>query len=111
MTRGELIHEGNQLVDAFLGHGIVDTGAHATHRTVAFQRHQALFLRCSEEVGIQVAAVLLGGGHYGAQYTAEQMLNQGAIYAFEKLLEIKPNAPDARPRIEMLKEALAKQAV
>jgi predicted Zn-dependent protease len=32
------------------------------------------------EVGIQVAAVLLGGGHYGAQYTAEEMLNQGAMY-------------------------------
>jgi predicted Zn-dependent protease len=32
------------------------------------------------QIGIQVAAVLLGGGHYGAQYTAEQMLNQGAMY-------------------------------
>lgn len=32
------------------------------------------------EVGIQVASVLLGGGHYGAQYTASQMLNQGAMY-------------------------------
>jgi predicted Zn-dependent protease len=31
-------------------------------------------------VGIQVAAVLLGGGNYGAQYTAHQMLNQGAMY-------------------------------
>lgn len=34
------------------------------------------------EISIQVAAVLLGGGHYGAQYTAEQMLNQGAVYAY-----------------------------
>jgi predicted Zn-dependent protease len=32
------------------------------------------------EVGIQVAAVLLSGGHYGAQYTAQEMLNQGAMY-------------------------------
>jgi predicted Zn-dependent protease len=32
------------------------------------------------EIGIQVAAVLLGGGHYGAQYTAQEMLNQGAMY-------------------------------
>jgi predicted Zn-dependent protease len=32
------------------------------------------------DVGIQVAAVLLGGGHYGAQYTAQEMLNQGAMY-------------------------------
>ena len=31
------------------------------------------------QVGIQVAAVLLGGGHYGAQYTAEQVLNHGAM--------------------------------
>lgn len=31
------------------------------------------------EVGIQVAAVLLGGGHYGAQYTAEQVLQHGAM--------------------------------
>lgn len=32
------------------------------------------------EIGIQVAAVLLGGGNYGAQYTAEQMLQHGAMY-------------------------------
>jgi len=32
------------------------------------------------EIGIQVAAVLLGGGNYGAQYTAHEMLNQGAMY-------------------------------
>lgn len=31
------------------------------------------------QVGIRVAAVLLGGGHYGAQYTAEQVLNHGAM--------------------------------
>ena len=36
---------------------------------------------------------------------------QRAIFAFEKLLEIKPNAADARPRIELLKEALAREAV
>ena len=54
--------------------------------------------------------------HFGAIWGLGMILGlkqdyQGAIYAFEKLLEIKPNAPDARPRIEMLKEALAKQAV
>ncbi len=30
-------------------------------------------------VGIQVAAVLLGGGHSGATYTAYEALNQGAV--------------------------------
>jgi len=34
-----------------------------------------------------------------------------AIGAFEKLLEIKPNARDAGPRIEMLKQAMAKESV
>lgn len=32
------------------------------------------------QIGIQVAAVLLGGGHYGTTYTAQEMLNQGAMY-------------------------------
>jgi len=32
------------------------------------------------QIGIQVAAVLLGGGNYGATYTAQEMLNQGAMY-------------------------------
>ena len=31
-------------------------------------------------IGIQVAAVLLGGGNYGTQYTAQEMLSQGAMY-------------------------------
>ena len=31
-------------------------------------------------VGIQVAAVLLGGGHQGATYTAYEALNQGAAF-------------------------------
>ena len=31
-------------------------------------------------VGIQVAAVLLGGGNYGTTYTAQEMLSQGAMY-------------------------------
>jgi tetratricopeptide (TPR) repeat protein len=34
-----------------------------------------------------------------------------AILAFERLLEIKPNAVDARPRIEMWKRELAAEAV
>jgi hypothetical protein len=34
-----------------------------------------------------------------------------AILAFERLLEIKPNANDAKPRIELLKQEIAKQAV
>jgi len=32
------------------------------------------------DIGIQVAAVLLGGGNYGTQYTAQEMLSQGAMY-------------------------------
>jgi cytochrome c-type biogenesis protein CcmH/NrfG len=34
-----------------------------------------------------------------------------AIIAFEKLLEIKPNSEDARPRIELLKQAQVEEAV
>ncbi len=32
------------------------------------------------QIGIAVAAVLLGGGHYGATYTAQEALSQGAMY-------------------------------
>jgi predicted Zn-dependent protease len=31
------------------------------------------------QIGIQVAAVLLGGGHYGATYTAQEVLQQGTM--------------------------------
>jgi tetratricopeptide (TPR) repeat protein len=54
--------------------------------------------------------------HFGAIWGLGMIMGlqedyQRAIYAFEKLLEIKPNSLDARPRIKLLKEALAKQAV
>lgn len=32
------------------------------------------------QIGIAVAAVLLGGGNYGATYTAQEALSQGAMY-------------------------------
>ncbi len=54
--------------------------------------------------------------HFGAIWGLGMIMGlqqdyQRAIIAFETLLEIKPNAQDARPRIEMLKQALAKEAV
>jgi len=54
--------------------------------------------------------------HFGAIWGLGMIMGlqqdyQRAIYAFEKLLEIKPNAQDARPRIELLKQALAEEAV
>jgi tetratricopeptide (TPR) repeat protein len=54
--------------------------------------------------------------HFGAFWGLGMILGsqrdfQRAISAFEKLLEIKPHATDARPRIELLKQELAKQSV
>jgi len=54
--------------------------------------------------------------HFGAIWGLGMILGsqrdyQRAILAFERLLEIKPNASDARPRIELLKQELAKQSV
>ena len=54
--------------------------------------------------------------HFGALWGLGMILGlqedyERAIYAFEKLLEIKPNSSDARPRIEMLKQEMARQAV
>ncbi len=54
--------------------------------------------------------------HFGAIWGLGMILGskqdyQRAILAFQRLLEIKPNARDARPRIELLKQELAKQAV
>ena len=54
--------------------------------------------------------------HFGAIWGLGMILGlqqdyERAIGAFEKLLEIKPNSRDARPRIEMLKQALAGESV
>ena len=54
--------------------------------------------------------------HFGAIWGLGMIMGmqqdyQRAISAFEKLLEIKPNSQDARPRIESLKEAMAKESV
>jgi tetratricopeptide (TPR) repeat protein len=54
--------------------------------------------------------------HFGAIWGLGMIMGlqqdyQRAIIAFETLLEIKPNSQDARPRIEMLKQALVKEAV
>jgi tetratricopeptide (TPR) repeat protein len=54
--------------------------------------------------------------HFGAIWGLGMILGsqrdyQRAINAFEMLLEIKPNAGDARPRIELLKQELAKESV
>ena len=54
--------------------------------------------------------------HFGAFWGLGMILGlqqdyQRAISAFEKLLEIKPNSRDARPRIELLKQELARQSV
>ena len=54
--------------------------------------------------------------HFGAIWGLGMILGwqqeyERAILAFERLLEIKPNARDARPRIDMLKLELAKESV
>lgn len=54
--------------------------------------------------------------HFGAIWGLGMILGweqdySGAITAFEHLLEIKPNARDARKRIEILKQELAKNSV
>ena len=54
--------------------------------------------------------------HFGAVWGLGMILGwqkdfERAILAFERLLEIKPNAQDARPRIELLKQEMAKEAV
>jgi predicted Zn-dependent protease len=57
---------------AVIGHEIAHvTADHAKERASRGQL---------SNVGIQVAAVLLGGGHSGATYTAYEALNQGAAF-------------------------------
>lgn len=60
--------------------------------------------------------LILEPRHFGATWGLGMILGSrrdliGAIAAFERLLEIKPNASDARPRLELLKQALANSAV
>jgi len=54
--------------------------------------------------------------HFGAIWGLGMILGsqhdyQRAILAFQRLLEIKPNSPDARPRIELLKKQMAAESV
>lgn len=54
--------------------------------------------------------------HFGAVWGLGMILGWerdfgGAITAFERLLEINPHARDAKPRIELLKQELAKSSV
>ena len=54
--------------------------------------------------------------HFGAMWGLGMILGlegdfTGAITAFERLLKLKPNARDARPRIELLKKKLANSAI
>jgi tetratricopeptide (TPR) repeat protein len=60
--------------------------------------------------------LVLEARHFGAIWGLGMILGSqrdfiGAITAFERLLEIKPNSRDARPRIELLKQELVKSAV
>jgi len=57
---------------AVIGHEIA-------HETAEHTKSKLLQGR-GAQVGISVAAVLLGGGHYGATYTAQEALSQGAMY-------------------------------
>ena len=59
---------------AVIGHEIAHVTAEHTKRKLLSGGGKSM------EIGIQVAAVLLGGGNYGATYTAQEMLNQGAMY-------------------------------
>ncbi|NIL95158.1 MAG: M48 family metalloprotease [Woeseiaceae bacterium] len=59
---------------AVIGHEIAHVTAEHTKRKLLSGGGKGM------EIGIQVAAVLLGGGNYGATYTAQEMLNQGAMY-------------------------------
>ena len=54
--------------------------------------------------------------HFGAIWGLGMILGwqkeySGAITAFERLLEIKPNSGDARPRIEMLRQEMEKSVI
>lgn len=54
--------------------------------------------------------------HFGAIWGLGMILGlqknfSGAIAAFERLLEIKPNSRDAQPRIDLLRQELSKNAV
>jgi tetratricopeptide (TPR) repeat protein len=60
--------------------------------------------------------LILEPRHFGAFWGLGMILGSKleyskAIAAFERLLELKPNARDAKPRIEMLKKEIAKSAV
>ena len=60
--------------------------------------------------------LVLESRHFGAIWGLGMILGSqrnfpGAITAFERLLEIKPNSRDAGPRIELLKQEMTKNAI
>jgi predicted Zn-dependent protease len=67
---------------AVMGHEIA-------HETANHTKSKLLQGGRGVNIGIKVAAVLLGGGHYGATYTAQEALSQGAMYGL--LLPYKRN--------------------
>ena len=58
---------------AVIGHEIA-------HVTAEHTKSKLLRGGRGTQVGIAVASVLLGGGHYGATYTAQEALTQGTMY-------------------------------
>ena len=55
-------------------------GHEIAHVTAEHTKSKLLRGGRGTQVGVAVAAVLLGGGHYGATYTAQEALSQGAMY-------------------------------
>ena len=55
-------------------------GHEIAHVTAEHTKSKLLRGGRGTQVGVAVAAVLLGGGHYGATYTAQEALTQGAMY-------------------------------
>ena len=55
-------------------------GHEIAHVTAEHTKSKLLRGGRGTQVGIAVAAVLLGGGHYGATYTAQEALTQGTMY-------------------------------
>lgn len=86
----ELGHEGDERLDAGLGHGIVDARAHAAHRAMALDGLDAVGLRLGHEQRIQLVgardeghvherAILLAGGAAEQLALIEVIVQNGGL--------------------------------
>lgn len=115
-TAGELLQAGNLAAAEQIYSEIIDqlpAYSEGWNRRATVRYYQGDFAGSLADIE---ETLRLEPRHFGAIWGLGMILGsqrdyERAILAFERLLEIKPNSLDARPRIELLKQQMAEDSV